>query len=62
MLIWEGRTVSLRDQNVVVIEKLGRSGNVIVERVKQPYKRELVHKSQLMRRIHGRGERKWQLV
>ena len=62
MLIWEGRTVSLRDKNVVVIGKLGRSGNVIVEHVKQPYMRELVHKSQLRRRIHGRGERKWQIV
>lgn len=62
MLIWEGRTVSLRDQNVVVIEKLGRSGNVIVEHVKRPHMRELVHKSQLRRRTHGRGERKWQIV
>ena len=62
MLIWEGRTVSLRDQNVVVIEKLGRSGAVIVEHVKRPYMRELVHKSKLRRRIHGRGERKWQIV
>lgn len=47
MLIWEGRVVSYQLTNVVVLEKLGRGGFVIVESVGNPMKRMMVHRSQL---------------
>lgn len=59
MLIWEGRTMSLWDRNVVVLEKLGH-GMVLVER-KETNMRLCVRRQDLKRKIHGR-KRKWQLV
>ena len=51
MLIWEGRVVRYQMSNVVVLDKLGRSGYVIVESVKNPMKRMMVHRSQLSRKL-----------
>ena len=51
MLIWEGRTLSYDGRNVVVVEKMGRSGMVIVAFKSRPYMRVMVHRSRLQRRI-----------
>lgn len=51
--IWEGRVVSYHGRNYVVIDKLGRNGNVILEAENGIY-RVLVHKSKLEPRIRGK--------
>ena len=51
MMIWEGRTLSYEGRNVVVLEKLGRSGMVIVAFESHPYMRVMVHRSQLRYRV-----------
>lgn len=51
MLIWEGRTLSYEGRNVVVLEKLGRSGMVIVAFESHPYMRVMVHRNQLRYRV-----------
>lgn len=50
MFLWEGRTVSWRGKNVVVLSVLGHSGNVIIESVIGGM-RWMVHKSELGSRI-----------
>lgn len=51
MLIWERRTLSYDGRNVVVLEKMGRSGMVIVAFESRPYMRVMVHRSRLRNRI-----------
>lgn len=51
MLIWEGRVVSHAGSNYVVLDKLGRGGMVLVEKVGNPYKRMMLHRRELGRRI-----------
>jgi hypothetical protein len=51
--VWEGRVVSYHGRNYVVIDKLGRDGNVILEAEGRKF-RVMVHKSELGPRIRGK--------
>ena len=54
--VWEGRVVSYMGRNMIVLEKLGRSGNVIIENAKTGH-RIMVHKSELLPRM--RAPKRW---
>ena len=54
--VWVGRTVSYHGSNVIVLDKLGSSGNVIVENVRTGH-RTMVHKSELWPKL--RGAKRW---
>lgn len=53
MFLFEGRVVSWRGKNVVVLSKLGSSGNVIIE-AQMGGMRWMVHRSELEPRIRGK--------
>lgn len=52
MFLFEGRTVGWRGKNVVVLDVLGKSGNVIIEGAGGM--RWMVHRSELSGRIPKR--------